>query len=221
MMKPVISNKIKLLAMGLAVFVAGCSTQAERFKGYGSQVYIEPEVSIENSFSHQINFGNELTLSGNQKAALQNFLYQAGVRYGDELYYEFAPNDPNLASRKAALDDYLKTIGVWAEGYAQSGSNSNPGSVVVHLNRYQATTPDCLALSSEYVVPGSLEDDNLYGCITAQNFAAHVANKRDIIRGQGDAIPTTQTAIRAMQLYRSRIGQILRIRRGGSVVSTR
>lgn len=198
-------KKTIILGLGFALLGSACESVPEYYKG--ALEMPKPEVSVASTVSHQINFGNQGTiLSGEEKSSLNAFIYQEKIGYGDELYFDFAPGDANVWAKKQALDDYLKTIGVWVDGVSQSGNVSNASTVMFVVTRYSASTPDCRALSRESFIPTEMETNKIFGCITASNLAAHVANPKDLMTGQADALPVTQASVKAIQLYRSRIG---------------
>ena len=213
-------KKTIILGLGFALLGSACESVPEVYKGAIDMP--KPEVSVASTASHQINFGNQGTvLSGEEKSSLNAFIYQEKIGYGDELYFDFAPGDPNTWAKKQALDDYLKTIGVWVDGVSQSGNVSDPSTVMFVVTRYSASTPDCLALSRESFIPTELETNKIFGCITASNLAAHVANPKDLMVGQADTRPLGYATMFAIQLYRSRIGiPIVATTTGGSSAGT-
>lgn len=199
------NRKTLILGLGFALLGGACESLPEVYKG--AMETPKPVVSVASTASHQINFGNQsTTLSQEEKASLNAFIYQTQVGYGDELYFDFAPDDADAWARKEALDNYLKTIGVWVDGATQTGSVTNNSTAMFIVTRYSASTPDCKVLSRESFIPTELETNKIFGCITAQNLAAHVANPKDLMAGQEDSLPVAYASVRAIQLYRARFG---------------
>jgi pilus assembly protein CpaD len=200
-----LNKKIIILGLGFALLGSACESVPEVYKG--ALDLPQPEVSVASSSSHQINFGNQSTeLSGEEKSNLNEFIYQAKISYGDELYFDFAPDDGNAWAKKEALDNYLKTIGVWVDGVSQTGNVTNSSTVMFVVTRYSVSTPDCRALSKEAFVPTEMETNKIFGCVSAYNLAAHVANPKDLMTGQADTLPVALATVMAIQLYRAKIG---------------
>lgn len=199
------SKKTLILGLGFALLGSACESLPEVYKG--ALELPRPEVSVASSSSHQINFGNQsAVLSGEEKSSLNEFIYQTKISYGDELYFDFAADDKNAWAKKAALDNYLKTIGIWVDGVSRTGNVKNNSTVMFIVTRYSVSTPDCRALSKETFIPTELETNKIFGCITAHNLAAHVANPKDLMTGQPDTLPVGHATVLAIQLYRARIG---------------
>ncbi len=192
------------LGLGLSFLLGACEHMPEVYKR-GIGPLPEPEVSMASTSSHQINFGPGAVLSEQEKTSLQGFLHQAGIEYGDKLILDFAPNDAGMWDKKMALDNYLKTIGIWVDGVTTSGANTSSSSAVLVVNKYEATTADCVALSREMFVRTEMEVNKIFGCMTAHNLAVHVADPTDFLEAQ-DSPPVTQEAVRAIQLFRVRFG---------------
>lgn len=199
------NKKTIILGLGFALLGSACESLPEVYTG--AIELPQPVASVASTSSHQINFGNQSgVLSAQEKSSLNQFIYQAQVSYGDELYFDFAPDDENAWTKKAALDDYLKTIGVWVDGVSQTGNVTNKSTALFVVTRYSVSSPDCKALSQESFVPTELETNKIFGCITAHNLGAHVANPRDLMTGQADTPPVAHASVRAIQLYRAKIG---------------
>lgn len=199
------SKKTIILSLGFALLGSACESVPEFYKG--AIELPKPVASVASTSSHQINFGNQsAVLSAEEKSALNQFIYRSQISYGDELYFDFAPGDENAWTKKAALDNYLKTIGVWVDGVTQTGNVTNNSTAMFVVTRYSVSSPDCKALSRESFVPTELETNKIFGCITAHNLGAHVANPRDLITGQADTIPVAYASTRAIILYRAKFG---------------
>ncbi len=204
----IFSKKAITLCLGFAFLGAACENVPEVYKG--ALELPKPVASLATTSSHTVNFSGQSQLSQEAKNALDAFIYTERLAYGDELLYDFAAGDANWPEKQKALDDFLKTRGVWANGVIQSGNNSNPSTVNFVVNRYSVSTPDCQALSRESFVPTELENNKILGCITAHNLGAHVANPKDFIQGQPDTPPVAEASTRAVALYRARFGSQIR-----------
>lgn len=199
-------KKTLILGLGFALFGAACQNVPEVYKG--AMEIPHPEVVQTSSVNHAISFSEGSSgLSQEEKAALENFLYAQGVQYGDELILEFAQTDRNWMAKMDSITGFLKTRGVWIDYAGQTAEISNPATASLIVNRYSATTPDCLALSRESFVPTELEKDKIFGCVTAHNLAAMVAKPQHLREGAPDSLPYTYASVRALQLFRARTGR--------------
>ncbi len=202
-------RKTVLIGILAALMGSACSNVPKHYKGAISLPKNEVEVA---NFSHQINFSGEAgSLSGADMAAMDNFLNAQGVGYGDQLVLDFASGDGAWQAKMAAVNNFLKTRGLWVKFASQTGSVSNPGSAALVVNRYSVITPDCAALSKEAFVPTEMWVNKTFGCVTAHNLGVMVANPQDWIEGQPDTIADTYGAVRALELYRENIGSVIEL----------
>lgn len=200
------NKKTLVLGLGFAFFGAACENIPEVYKG--AMELPHPEVVQSSSVAHPISFSQgSSALSQEEKTALENFIYSQGVQYGDELILEFSDNDRNWMAKMDAITGFLKTKGVWVNFAGQTPEISNSASASLVVNRYTATTPDCLALSRESFVPTELEKNKIFGCVNAHNLAAMVAKPQDLAEGTPDSLPYTYASVRALQLFRARTGR--------------
>ena len=198
-----VRTKFTLAAVMVALLGSACaSDRPTTYKGALELPKNEVEVT---NFSHSVNFADgSATLSDAEKAGLDNFVYSQGLGYGDQLVLDFASGDTAWGEKMAAVNNFLKTRGFWVKYATQSGSNSDVNSAALVVNRYSVITPDCVALGEESFVPGELWNNKTFGCVNAHNLGLMVANPQDLIEGQPDTLPATWSAVRAMQMYRSR-----------------
>lgn len=195
-------TKTILAAAMVGLLGTACATQPTTYKGAIELPKNEVEVT---NFSHGVNFSEgSSVLSDAEKAGLDNFIYSQGLGYGDQLVLDFATGDTAWGAKMVAVNNFLKTRGLWVKFATQSGSSSDVNAAVLVVNRYSAITPDCKALAEESFVPGELWTNKTFGCTTAQNLGLMVANAQDLIEGQPDTLPATWGAVRALQIYRSR-----------------
>ncbi|MCH8171856.1 MAG: hypothetical protein IIA70_00905 [Proteobacteria bacterium] len=210
-------RKTVLIGILAAFMGSACSNVPQYYKGAISLPKNEVEVA---NFSHQINFSGEAgALSGADLAAIDNFLNAEGVGYGDQLVLDFAAGDGAWQAKMTAVNNFLKTRGLWVKFASQTGSVSDPGSAALVVNRYSVITPDCAALSRESFVPTEMWVNKTFGCVTAHNLGVMVANPQDLIEGLPDTIADTRGAVRALELYRENIGSAGNLGSFGSLLS--
>lgn len=199
-----VRTKTILAAVMVALLGSACaSDRPTNYKG-ALDYYPKNEVEV-TDFSHAVSFADgSATLSDAEKAGLDNFVYSQGLGYGDQLVLDFATGDTAWGEKMAAVNNFLKTRGFWVKYATQSGSISDVNSAALVVTRYSVITPDCVALAKESFVPGELWENKTFGCVTAHNLGLMVANPQDLIEGQPDTLPATWSAVRAMQIYRSR-----------------
>jgi pilus assembly protein CpaD len=147
---------------------------------YGIKVTTAPE---------QISVGLHADgLSANQQAALGQFVNGWRENGGGEVIVR-APTDgadPRLARAMAdAVQAYITHLGVPAErlqvaGYAANGAKDAP--VVASYERYVAQGPtDCAHRWDNQLANGSNGTSAHFGCAVTANFAAQIANPRDLL----------------------------------------
>jgi len=196
-------RKTALIGIAAALLGSACSNVPEHYKGAISLPKNEVEVA---NFSHQINFsGEDGGLSAADKAAMENFLNAQGVRYGDQLVLDFATGDGAWEAKMEAVNNFLKTRGFWVKYAGSTGAVSNSGAAALVINRYSVISPDCKALAEEAFVPTEMWLNKTFGCVTTHNLGVMVANPQDLIEGRPDTVADTFGAVRAVQLYRSKI----------------
>ena len=191
----------------LAAFLgSACSAQKyEQFQQAFEDPY-ENEVEV-TDFNHVVSFnGSSESISEDEKVALDYFLYSEGVGYGDILYVDVYGDDPAWGAKMGAINNFLKTRGLWAKQAVQTGNVSDGSTAALVVNRYSVITPDCKAISEQAFVVSTDFKFPLQGCITAHNLGVMVARPADLLEGQPDALPEPFGAERAIQLYRENYG---------------
>lgn len=205
--KPMRAHIAKIAAVGLSagLFAAGCSVIPEHTMA--PQAMPENEVEM-TSFAHTVNFGGHANvLTAEEQAAIDDFLYRNGVGYGDELVVDFHPDDVAWRAKLNAINNYLKTKGMWAWSATATGAVATQQTASLGVNRYTVVTPDCYAESREPYYRTQDARWPLFGCTTAQNLGVMVASPRDLISPKPDSGPHTYYATRAIIMYRTFFGR--------------
>lgn len=190
-------------AILLAAFLgSACSTQKVEQYQLAFENPHKNEVEIQD-FRHVVSFGPSAEmLSEGEKQALDYFLYSENIGYGDALYVDVNGNDPAWNTKMDAINNFLKTRGLWAKQAIQTGDVSDASTAALVVNRYTVIPPDCKALSEKAFVVSTDAKVPLHGCITAHNLGVMVANPADLIEGQPDTLPEAYGAVKAILLYR-------------------
>jgi len=134
---------------------------------------------------------------------LHGWFDSIGLRYGDSLSV-----DEGRGYASGARADVARALAeyglVLADGAPVTGGEIPAGSVRIIASRSTASVPGCpnWATSDNGVAPPQNTSTN-YGCATAGNLAAMIANPSDLILGQdGSGNGTGTTASRAIRVYR-------------------
>ncbi|SDD85686.1 CpaD family pilus assembly lipoprotein [Kordiimonas lacus] len=131
------------------------------------------------------------TPSGATYSGIQTFLKAANVSYGDVLMLDGGNASDD---RLMALEDYFKSQGYTYGGTATLGGMPSGGSVMLYLERYVVTTPNCGEWAAETSNNQRNNPSSFLGCSNTANLGLMVANPRDLIAGQSGA-GFTSTAV--------------------------
>lgn len=208
-MKSTFLKSVSLAALAALAVLAlgGCSSSVKPQTYKGALTFPKNEVEMTTT-SHTIDFGMGGSLSDQEKMELEDFLASQGLQYGDQLVLDFAKNDAGWAMKLESVSSFLKTRGYWVKFASQSGAVNNTAQARLNINKYSVIQPDCQALANTTFKPGEMDKNLTFGCITAYNLGAMIANPQDLIEGQPDAGPSTYRSVRALQLYRGRTGMV-------------
>lgn len=154
---------------------------------------------------HGVTFGaGHGGLSAAEAARLREFA-RATVREGDEvtLFVEPAGSPEMQQARVAAVSAALRQDGVAAIAGARRIEMAIGGdNVLVVVNRYVARVPNCPDWSkSPGYDPYNTAGSN-FGCATAANLGAMVANPRDLVIGRDPGPADANTGAAAVDRYR-------------------
>ncbi len=129
------------------------------------------------------------TPSGATYSGIQSFLKAANVTYGDVLMLDRGNASDD---RLGAIEDYIKSQGYTYGGTATLGGLPSEGSVMLYLERYVVTTPNCGEWAAETSNNDRNNPSSFHGCSITANLGLMVANPRDLIAGQsGPGITAT------------------------------
>lgn len=134
------------------------------------------------------------TPSAQTLASLNMFLATTEAGYGDVLMLDSESASPD---RISAIQAFIKARGLTYGGTAKLGSKPAEGSVMLYLERYVVTTPNCGEWAAETSNNERNNPSSFYGCSTAANLGLMVANPRDLVAGQNGG-NSTSTAVGAI-----------------------
>lgn len=139
---------------------------------------------------------------------LMNFVDDAEMAGGDEIYLDAAPTDRLSQARQASVRRLLSQRGIRTTALpAIAGAGGERlalgDEVALQVERYVVTPPACPNWSKP---PGGDPTNTVgsnFGCATATNLGLMVANPRDLLIGRKPGPADAEPALRAIQNYRS------------------
>ncbi|NVJ97058.1 MAG: hypothetical protein HWE25_02835 [Alphaproteobacteria bacterium] len=153
-----------------------------------------PETTLRNSvqmvrlpFEIRAEDDGTATPSGATLAQIGAFLASVNAGYGDVLMLDAGNVAP---ARLAALQDFIRARGLAFGGNAAMGATPTEGSVMLYLERYVVTTPNCGTWPAENGNNRRNNPSAHFGCADTTNLGLMVANPRDLIAGQGNGNST-------------------------------
>jgi len=186
-----------LLAVGLAGLTSACASGwQESYSDKRNRVELV-------RLTHSVQFPEGAAdMTGAERMELEGFLADVGAGYGDEAWID-AGSDPMGAARSSAVMATLARHGIMAShDNLAYGAALQPGEVRLVIGRYVVTPPEC----PDWRKPSDTDYQNTpssnYGCATATNLGAMVANPRDLLEGRTYGGPDTDTAVTAVESYR-------------------
>lgn len=149
-------------------------------------------------------------LSPNQQAALTEFVsHWRALGGGDVTVRAPAPDgDPGAVRAMAdATAEFLHHLGVPRANLRLAGYEGGAGApVLASFVTYQAHGPDCSRMWDNLTATGANKPSKNFGCATAANFAAQIANPKDLITPA--TLDPADNTRRAVILDKYRHGQI-------------
>jgi pilus assembly protein CpaD len=139
---------------------------------------------------------------------LMNFVDDAEIAGGDEIYLDAAPTDRLSQARQASIRRLLSQRGIRTTALpAIAGAGGERlalgDEVALQVERYVVTPPACPNWSKP---PGGDPTNTVgsnFGCATTTNLGLMIANPRDLLIGRKPGPADAEPALRAIQNYRS------------------
>ncbi|HEV2595802.1 MAG TPA: CpaD family pilus assembly lipoprotein [Sphingomicrobium sp.] len=193
-------SRFLLIALGSAL--AGCQTAGQPDKpAMGlSAVNVPVVTSADYVFDAAAPGG---ALAPGEGERLNGWFQGLGIGYGDHVYVD-GSYAPAARSQVAAIAGRYGML--VSAGAPVTAGTIQVGSVRVVVARRRASVPGC----PNWSVPSQPDWDNKtmsnFGCAINSNLAAMVADPEDLIHGrEGDAVTDTRAAVRAVDLYRTKV----------------
>lgn len=140
-------------------------------------------------------------LASGERQRLGGWLTGLRLGYGDRV----AIDDPSYRGTRVrdAVAGVVADFGLLlAEEAPVSPAPVTPGTVRVVVSRMTAGVPGCPDHSRDSSVDYNQNTSSNFGCASAVNLAAMVANPQDLIRGSAGTGNDAATSFRAIDLYR-------------------
>ena len=164
------------------------------------------------TMTHQVHFApGSATFSIDESRALSDFIARVALDYGDQVTISARPAngasalDTLSAQRAASVAIEMRRTHLVEIQVRPSNANveSLPDAVAISVGRYVVTGPKC----SDRSKPDAADDADMpagnYGCATATNLGAMVANPADLIRGTPAGAADADFVARGVQRYRN------------------
>jgi pilus assembly protein CpaD len=195
-----------ILALLLAISLEGCATSDQQPAKQGATTEAPNPLQISlQSLTHILHYAPSSAIPGPaETAALNDFLAGSGIAPGDPITIErSAPSGhpPGGLDEKRIqrLTAALARQGV--KPVVASTSDLPAGDIRLTVEHYVASAPNCPNWSK---APGNDFGNTLhsdYGCATATNLAAMIADPRDLVEGRAMGPARGNPALAAMHRY--------------------
>jgi pilus assembly protein CpaD len=127
------------------------------------------------------------TLSNVTIGRINSFLASIEAGYGDVLMLD-APNAS--PERIKAVETMIRSKGLVYAGVSALGTAPTDGSVMLYVERYQVTPPNCNYWPEETSVNARNNDSPFHGCSNTINLGLMVADPRDLVSGRSSGNST-------------------------------
>lgn len=187
------------LALGTSLLLGACSQQGYYTNGAELERSIVTMVRLAHPVTSEQN--GTADLSQDSLANLESFTTANDVGYGDVILFDQGADVPT--ERIDALTAWFLKQGVTVgENSGVFGAMPAVGSVMVYVERYTVTTPDCQRWSETSTSNPNNAPSQPFGCASQSNLAAMVANPRDLVTGErvGANPDTTRKSVKAYRL---------------------
>ena len=193
-----------LLALGLLVpAFAATPASAGRKVERGVEPTHQPVVS-RTDFVFDVAVDGTDGLSPIQQRQLAAWFDALGLGYGDHV--SLAGANGGTRALQDSIGDVVGRYGLLIEGDAPATAGEAPaGGVRVVVSRSTASVPGCPTWRdrAEANFNGGLSDN--YGCASASNLAAMIADPRDLVDGRAPALDTLNTVSgKAIKAYKDK-----------------
>lgn len=123
-----------------------------------------------------------ITPSGGTLARVNAFLASVEAGYGDVVMLDAGTVDDG---RLDAMADFIRSKGLAYGGKAALGAEPADGSMMLYVERYVVTVPNCGQWEEELTDDRRNNPSSFHGCSVTTSLGLMVANPRDLVAGQG------------------------------------
>jgi len=120
------------------------------------------------------------TLSAVTETSISSFLTSINAGYGDVVMLDGPSASP---ARIAAVETIIARTGLAYGGTSALGAKPKDGSVMLYVERYVVTTPNCNYWPEVTSTQERNNDSSFHGCASTINLGLMVANPRDLVSG--------------------------------------
>jgi pilus assembly protein CpaD len=201
-------TKTNLLRPAVAALALGLSLAAAPAIARDVERGVEPAhqpVVARTDFVFDVTPDGSGGLSGAEQSRLSTWFKALGLRYGDHVTIA----GKSSYTPRALQDGVAEVVGAYGllvEGEAPATAGEAPaGGLRVVVSRSVASVPNCPTWrdKAEANLTGGLSDN--YGCASASNLAAMIADPNDLVDGRSAGVnPSSTVGGKAIQTYKEK-----------------
>lgn len=178
---------LKTALLGLAMTSIGACQHTETGSSAAPQVMRNTVQMVRLPFEVTAELDGTDSLSSVTIANINGFLSSVEVGYGDILMLD----GPEVSgNRVAAIASLIKARGLVYGGAGAFGPTPKDGSVILYVERYLVTPPNCNYWPHETSVNTRNNDSAFHGCASTINLGLMVADPRDLVSGRSSGNST-------------------------------
>ena len=196
--------RVALVSAGLAL--AACATPVEQWQPVQAPKTNTVEFV---RLNHTVRFAPGAAVPAPiETRRLMNFVDDAEIAGGEEIYLDAVPTDRLSQARQASIRRLLSQRGIRAitmPAVAGAGSErlALGDEVALQVERYVVTPPACPNWSKPTGGDPTNTVASNFGCATTTNLGLMIANPRDLLSGQKPGPADADPALRAVRNYRA------------------
>ena len=185
------------------VSVSACVPSEAQYSGAASEKRNEVRMV---RLTHTVEVYDKRYLSAEAIAGLDRFISENRVGYGDTLSLDAGDEAAGEKGRKVIRSLLLKRGLRLDPNPTIAGALPADGTVVLVVDRYVVTTPNCSDWSMKSKPNYANAPSPNFGCTTRALLGQMVANPRDLIQGEEYTGPESSAATNAVETYLNRAG---------------
>lgn len=195
---------VKVVVSAIAlVSVSACVPSEAQYSGAASEKRNEVRMV---RLTHSIEVSDTRYLSAEAITGLDRFIVENRVGYGDTLSLDAGDAAAGDKDRKAIRSQLLKNGLRLDPNPTIAGALPAEGTVVLVVDRYVVTTPNCSDWSMKSKPNYANAPSPNFGCTSRAILGQMVANPRDLIQGQEYDGPDGSAAANAVETYLNSAG---------------